>query len=191
MDPQSTQARLLNAATEVFLKHGFASASMDMVRQHAGVSNGSLYHHFPTKARLVDVLYAYTLRDFHSALLPSITASTTGEAGVKGMIRAYVGWVVAHPERARLLHELRRGGHLADQGEWTQERSGNFRVLSDWVAARTADGEMRKMPFPVWMALVFAPALSLTSYWVGQPKPSVPAAIRAELERAAWLAVAP
>jgi AcrR family transcriptional regulator len=60
MDPSSTKARLLNAATQVFLQHGFNGASMELVRQQAGASNGSLYHHFPTKAQLADALYAYT-----------------------------------------------------------------------------------------------------------------------------------
>lgn len=191
MDPLSTQARLLNAATQVFLEHGFAASSMDMVRQRAGVSNGSLYHHFPTKARLADVLYAYTLRDFHSALLPSIGERTAAEAGVRGMVRAYVNWVVAHPDRARLLHELRRGGHLSEEGEWTKEREDNFRVLSEWVSQKVAEGQMRKMPFALWVALVFAPAISLTAHWVKQPNPSVAPATRGALERAAWLSVSP
>lgn len=191
MDPQSTQARLLNAATEVFLEHGFTAASMEMVRLRAGVSNGSLYHHFPTKAKLADELYAYTMRDFHGALSPSIGERTSAEAGVRGMLRAYVNWVVAHPERARLLHELRRGGHLSEEGEWTRERDENFRRLSDWVSRKAAEGEMRKMPFPVWVALVFAPAISLTGHWVKQPSPAVPPAVRSALERAAWLAVSP
>ena len=65
-DPSSTRSRLLDAAATVFLAHGYAAASMDMVRQAAGVSNGSLYHHFPSKALLADALYAHTLRDFHA-----------------------------------------------------------------------------------------------------------------------------
>lgn len=191
MDPLSTQARVLNAATEVFLEHGFVAASMDMVRQRAGVSNGSLYYHFPTKAKLADVLYAYTLRDFHSALQPSIGERATAEAGVRSMIRAYVNWVVAHPDRARLLHELRRGGHLSDEGEWAKEREDSFRALSDWVSRKVAEGQMRKMPFALWVALVFAPAISLTAHWVKQPSPGVSPAVRSALERAAWLAVSP
>ena len=191
MDPDSTQARLLNAATEVFLEHGFGAASMDMVRRRAGVSNGSLYHHFATKAKLADVLYAYTLRDFHSALLPAIGEKASAEAGVRGMVRAYIAWVGAHPERARLLHELRRSGQLADDGEWARESEDNFRLLSDWVARKVAQGEMRKMPFHLWVALVFAPALSLTAHWVKKPGTEVPAAVRSALERAAWLAVSP
>lgn len=176
----------------VFLQHGFGAASMDLVRQEAGVSNGSLYHHFPTKAWLADALYAHTLRGFHAALLESIRGRASAERGVRGMIRTYVEWVVKHPDRARLLHELRRSGELTGgPGQWEEANAEGFAVLRRWVERKTEAGEMRDMPFPVWMALVFSPALSLTPRWVTQPRPAVAPGVRAALEHGAWMAVAP
>jgi AcrR family transcriptional regulator len=182
---------LLDAAVAVFLAQGFATASMDQVRQLAGVSNGSLYHHFPTKEKLVDALYAYTLRDFHLALLAAIPARVSAQAGVKGLIRAYIQWVVTHPERAQLLHKLRRSGDMTDAGsERNTVNAEAFAALAAWMQARVDAGEMRAMPFAVWMALVFSPAMSLTQQWVGQDKPAVPPKVRAALEHGAWMAVA-
>lgn len=192
MDPTSTRARVLDAAAQVFLQHGFADASMDMVRQEAGVSNGSLYHHFPTKAQLADGLYAYTLRDFHASLLPALRGKGSTEAAVKGLIRAYVQWVVRHPDRARLLHKLRRTGDMADaSSERNAANNEAFGALAEWFRQRVAEGELRDMPFPVWMALVFSPAMALTPHWVRQKAPAVPPAIRAALEHGAWMAGAP
>lgn len=190
MDSIPTKARLLDAATRVFLEHGFMAASMDLVRQEAGVSNGSLYHHFPTKALLADALYVHTLRDFHSALLPPIAGRATAQTGVKGLIRAYIQWVVQHPEQARLLHELRRSGDMTGGAEMGAANADAFGALAQWIAQRVEAGEMRAMPFPVWMALVFSPAISLTPQWVGQPKPAVAPKVQAALEHAAWMAVA-
>jgi AcrR family transcriptional regulator len=192
MDPLSTRDKLLQAAVKVFIQHGFTAASMDLVRQEAGVSNGSLYHHFPTKASLADALYAHTLRDFHSALIVPVSGRASAQTGVKGMIRAYVDWVIQYPERARLLHELKRTGDLAGApGEWEQANAEGFGALAAWVDARTQAGELRAMPFAIWMAVVFAPAMSLTPYWVKQAQPTVPAKVRSALEHAAWMAVAP
>jgi AcrR family transcriptional regulator len=192
MDPTSTKSLLLDAAAKVFLQHGFTATSMDMIRQEAGVSNGSLYHHYPTKAALADALYAYTLRDFHAVLLPAVAGRASAQAGVKGLIRAYVQWVVDHPERARLLHKLRRVGDMADARSKRNEANAEaFGALSAWVDKKVEAGEMRAMPFPVWMALVFSPALSLTQQWVAQTPPSVPPKVRAALEHGAWMAVAP
>jgi AcrR family transcriptional regulator len=192
MDPTSTKALLLEAAAKVFLEHGFTAASMDLVRQEAGVSNGSLYHHYPTEAALADALYAYTLRDFHSVLLPAVGGRASAQAGVKGLIRAYVQWVVDNPQRARLLHKLRRVGDMTDAASKRNEANAEaFGALSAWMQKKVEAGEMRAMPFPVWMALVFSPALSLTQQWVQQTPPSVPPKVRAALEHGAWMAVAP
>ncbi|MDB5963946.1 MAG: TetR/AcrR family transcriptional regulator [Polaromonas sp.] len=188
--PASTKDRLLEAATQVFLAHGFAAASMDMVRQQAGVSNGSLYHHYPTKSQLADALYAHTLRDFHSALLLPLTGRATAQSGVKGLIRAYITWVEKHPDRARLLHELKRSGGLAGGNEWNVANAEAFEVLNDWIASQVAAGTMRDLPFHLWMALVFAPAMSLTPRWVGPENAAVAPRVRTALEHAAWMAVA-
>ena len=190
MDPLPTRSRLLNAAAQVFLEHGFGAASMDLVRQQAGVSNGSLYHHFPTKAQLADALYAQTLRDFHAVLVQPILGRASAQSGVKGMVRAYVEWVMANPGLARLLHELRRSGDLAGgPGEWEQANAEGFAVLQEWVEHKVDAGEMRPMPFPLWLAVVFSPAISLTPHWVKQPEAAAKA--RSALEHAAWMSVSP
>lgn len=191
MDPISTKSRLLDAATRVFLAHGFQASSMDLVRQEAGVSNGSLYHHYPTKAALADALYAHTLRDFHATLLVPIAGRAGAQAGLKGIIRAYLQWVVRHPERARLLHELRRNGLAETGAEMSAANADGFGALAAWVARQAAAGEMRAMPFPIFMALVFAPVISLTPHWAAQAEPSISPKVRAALEHAAWMAVAP
>jgi AcrR family transcriptional regulator len=190
MDTAPTRDKLLAAAARVFLRHGFGAASMDQVRQEAGVSNGSLYHHFPTKAQLADALYAHTLRDFHAALLEPVAGRASAQAAVKAMVRVHIDWVLRHPEAARLLQDLKRAGPLAaGAGEWAQANDQGFGALRAWVDVKVAAGEMRPLPFPVWVAVVFAPSLSLTSFWITQS--SVPAKVRAALEHAAWMAVAP
>ena len=191
MDPTPTRARLLEAAAKVFLAQGFGNASMDLVRQHAGVSNGSLYHHFPTKAQLADALYAHTLREFHAVLLQPVRGRASAQSGVKGLVRAYVDWVVANPEGARLLHELRRSGDLADGGEWEAANAEGFAFLREWVRKQTDAGEIRVMPFAVWNSVVFSPAIGLTRHWVAKSPVEVPAKVRLALEHAAWMGVAP
>ncbi|MBI3149942.1 MAG: TetR/AcrR family transcriptional regulator [Betaproteobacteria bacterium] len=190
--PSSTRDRLIEAAARVFLEEGVETASMDRVRQAAGVSNGSLYHHFPTRAHLAGALYLETLRDFHAALLKPLAADPDAEAGVRGLVRGYLRWVVAHPERARLLHRLRRNGELEGmEGVWAAPNEVAYAALGAWIGRKVAAGGMRRLPFAVWMALVFSPAYALTPQWVAQDAPTVPPAVRAALEDAAWHAVAP
>jgi AcrR family transcriptional regulator len=191
MDPHSTKARLLEAAALVFTRHGFAAASMDMVRQEAGVSNGSLYHHYPTKSLLADALYASTLRNFHAVLLGAVSGRASAQSGVKGLVRAYLQWVADHPELARLLHELRQSSGLGEGRETAAANAAGFGALAAWVKTKADAAEMRRMPFTLWMALVFSPAMALTPHWTKDAKPDIPAKTRAMLEQAAWASVAP
>jgi AcrR family transcriptional regulator len=192
MDPLPTREKLLNAAAGVFFEHGYLRASMEQVRQAAGASNGSLYHHFPTKTQLADALYVETIRDFHAALLAPISHDTSAEAGIKGLVRAHVNWVVKHPERASLLHKLRREGEVTDASEGVSAANMKlWGVLKEWVNHKTEAGEMRALPFHVCMAVVSAPVMSLTMHWVKEANPSVPPKVRAALEHAAWMALAP
>lgn len=187
-----TRERLLDTASEAILREGVDALSMDLVRSRAGVSNGSLYHHFASKAHLVDALYAQALREFHATLAIPIAGRASARTGVRGMVRAYLEWVLEHPDRARMLHTLRRTEELAQApGEWKQVRNEGFGLLRRWVASKVAEGEMRDLPFDVWVALAFAPVISLTPGWLRAHQPVIPAKHRILLADAAWQAVRP
>src|ERR1700733_12783806 len=48
----STQQRILDAATNVFAARGFTAATMADIVDHSGASIGSIYHHFGGKKEL-------------------------------------------------------------------------------------------------------------------------------------------
>ncbi len=54
--PGSARARLLDAAIELFEEHGYEAASVTQIAAHAGVTTGSLYHHFESKLGLFGVV---------------------------------------------------------------------------------------------------------------------------------------
>jgi AcrR family transcriptional regulator len=49
---QATRAHLVGVATRLFAKHGYDGTSIEAVLAEAGVSRGSLYHHFRGKDAL-------------------------------------------------------------------------------------------------------------------------------------------
>jgi AcrR family transcriptional regulator len=56
-DAQRNRGRLLAAARELFAERGTEVAMADIAR-HAGVSNGTLYNRFPTRADLIEAVFA-------------------------------------------------------------------------------------------------------------------------------------
>jgi AcrR family transcriptional regulator len=63
----ATRARLVEAAKECLVAHGYAGASTAVVAQAAGVSQGALFKHFPGKAQLFGAASASILAGFVEA----------------------------------------------------------------------------------------------------------------------------
>jgi len=49
---RATRAHVVEVATRLFAEHGYDGTSIETVQASAGVSRGSLYHHFPGKEAL-------------------------------------------------------------------------------------------------------------------------------------------
>lgn len=188
----AAKAAILEAAAAHFVHQGYEGTSMEQIRAAAEVSNGSLYHFFPTKADLVRAVYADALRDFQSGLHAVLAGDPPGEAGVRGLLEATFRWILKRPDYARLLHTLRRtDAVLQGYEEIAGLNAEAFGALGQWIAACIARGEMRKLSLDVWMALVFAPVVWLVPAWLESDRPSVPAGARKALVEGAWAAVAP
>src|SRR5713226_4916369 len=54
--PGSAKARLINAGIRQFSQHGYEAVDVDSVAAEAGVTTGSLYHHFQSKKAFYGVL---------------------------------------------------------------------------------------------------------------------------------------
>jgi TetR/AcrR family transcriptional regulator len=55
-DPDATRARILDAAFEQFVDHGFAKVSMRAIAEESGVTKSLIHHHFGTKQQLWDAV---------------------------------------------------------------------------------------------------------------------------------------
>ena len=72
-----TRVQILDAAAELFDKHGYAGTSVKNVADHVGMTKGAVYFHYPTKEALtiavVDALY-----DRWPALLEAVQTKGLG-----------------------------------------------------------------------------------------------------------------
>lgn len=56
MYAEATRAALIEAATELFTRHGFAATSLEDVASAAQVTRGAVYHHFAGKQALFEAV---------------------------------------------------------------------------------------------------------------------------------------
>jgi len=52
-DPEGRRARILETAARIFARHGYRATRMDEIARESGVAEGTVYHLFTSKARLL------------------------------------------------------------------------------------------------------------------------------------------
>src|SRR5437773_8927722 len=91
------RSHIVEAAEQVFAERGFAAAKLQEISRLAGLSMGTIYAIFPSKADL----YRAILEDRGLELLALAreVAARTGaaRAALDALIEVYVGYFVSHP----------------------------------------------------------------------------------------------
>src|SRR5947209_65893 len=64
----SPRARILESALACFLESSYEQTTVARICERAGVSNGTLFHYFPTKEAIADALYLEAIADFQDGL---------------------------------------------------------------------------------------------------------------------------
>ena len=98
----ATRARLLDAAVDTLLAHGYAGTSTVAVQRAAGASRGALLHHFPTRGQLVEALVAELVARNEAVVLAALAADPDGERDVRRAIGALSEVLASESFRAEL-----------------------------------------------------------------------------------------
>jgi AcrR family transcriptional regulator len=131
-DAQRNYERLL-AVAEVALDTRGTDAALDDIARAANVGSATLYRHFPTRAKLIEAVYARRI--------DALCATATELAAREAPGDALVGWlraVVAHVNASRMLADAFDAAHResaedADGGEG--EGEGEAPQVAAWHRA--------------------------------------------------------
>lgn len=88
---RETQARLLDAAEEVFVREGYEAAQLDMIAATAGRSKGAVYTHFKSKEDLFLALFEHRTRSYIERLMTTMRACKGRNQSLKAFRAFYVG----------------------------------------------------------------------------------------------------
>src|ERR687896_2628027 len=88
-----TRTRILDAAEELFMQHGFEGTSMRQLTTKAGVNLAAVNYHFGSKEALVEAVFRRRLDPMNGARIAALEAlEATGRAlSPEAIIRAFVG----------------------------------------------------------------------------------------------------
>ena len=101
----ATQARILDAALQLFSENGFEGTSIRTIAANAGVTHTMIGLHFGGKTQLWQAAVDHLFRRMASEMRPGPDepAFEDGCEGMESFIRKYVRYCARHPEHARLM----------------------------------------------------------------------------------------
>src|SRR3954469_23289083 len=103
LSAEDRRSAILDAALEVFSRHGYNGASIDEIAQAAGISKALIYEHFPSKKDLhVSLLERHT-QEIFVRLAETADTDDPGEVRLRNGASAFLEWVETHREAFRLL----------------------------------------------------------------------------------------
>lgn len=97
--------RLLDAATQVVGRVGYAEASISEITKHAGVAQGTFYNHFASRQELLDQLLPKVGRDLLAFVKRHAETLPTEREREEARFRAFFEFLKKVPEFLRILNE--------------------------------------------------------------------------------------
>ncbi|HEY7934018.1 MAG TPA: TetR/AcrR family transcriptional regulator [Solirubrobacteraceae bacterium] len=191
MGSSDTRERVLEAALASFLKDGYEQTTVARITERSGVSNGALFHHFPSKDAIAEALYLEAMSSFQEGLWQLVRSRPRSLRGaVRGTIGHQLSWTEGHADLARFVY-LR--GHL----DWDSPAGAQLQSLNrdlagafeQWMAPLVERGEIRDTSMLLISAIVNGPAHAIARRWLAGHLQSPPSTFLAELTDAACAAL--
>src|SRR5436305_6166318 len=82
-----TRARLLEAAGDVFRRHGYQAATVEEITAHAGFSRGAFYSNFSSKEEIVTELLQRVVYDEYRSMADRMPARAAGTERLRWIAR--------------------------------------------------------------------------------------------------------
>ncbi len=83
---------ILATATRLFGEYGYHAVGVDRIRDEAGVSKMTLYHHFAGKEALVEAVLAQRHERFMASLTEAVESAGTAEARLRAVFDWHARW---------------------------------------------------------------------------------------------------
>jgi AcrR family transcriptional regulator len=104
---------ILRAALELFVTDGFHGTPTSKIAARAGVSNGTLFHYYPTKDELIIALYNAVKADLAEYLGAQLSAGDTLEVKLKKTFIHSLRWALDNREKFYYVQQLHFSPYLA------------------------------------------------------------------------------
>lgn len=162
-----SEASIKEATLVLLDQRELEAVTVAEIREAAGVSNGSFFHHFPSKDALAGALYLDALRAYHERIEGVLVTGPPARVGVKAAIDAHLDWVATQRALSRLLFERERAQWMASiRDDQIAENRRFARSLDSWREELVATGQIVDVDVEMLIALIVGPAQIFCRGWL-------------------------
>lgn len=166
--PIDSREKILQAASECFIEKGYEHTTVARIRERSGVSNGALFHHFPTKDAILGALYVRAIESAQLSLYAALAREPESlRQTIRNIIESILRWTIKHPDDAQLVYSI---GHLdassPTRGELDEQNRKLLEAVNEVLAPYKESGEVRHMPVVALISVVTGPAHHIAQYWL-------------------------
>lgn len=166
--PRSPERRnaILSAATRVIAAQGLGAATAAIAKE-AGVSNGSLFLYFDTKAALLNELYTELKTEMGTTALTGLPAGAEPRDQLRHMWSNWLHWATANPDKRRALAQLTVAEEITDESHHAVREA--QRGMAEVLERSRANGPMRDAPLGFVLTLANAIAEATIDAMIREP----------------------
>lgn len=166
--PRSDTRRstILSAAVRVIAAEGLSAATATIAKE-AGVSNGSLFTYFPTKADLLNQLYVDIKKEMGAVILEGLSTESDLRSQMLHVWRHWVRWAVSSSEKRRVLEHLNLSDDITPE-----TRAAGYETMAGvkaLVERSRENGALRNAPLAFVLALVGSMADTTIDFMIKDP----------------------
>ena len=166
--PRSADRRnaILAAATHAIAVQGLGAATAAIAKE-AGVSNGSLFVYFDTKAALLNELYVALKSEMGAAAVGGLPAGSDAREQVLHMWNQWLHWATSFPEKRRALAQLEVSDDITAESRRIVHSA--FSGIADLLERSRVSGPMREAPLSFVLAVTSAVADTTSDEMIREP----------------------
>ena len=138
--------QILDGATEVFARRGYAGTRVDDIVEQTGISRRALYQQFESVDALLEEIYERAVRESFKFVLHRLGRARDPVGRVRGGIAGFYELISKHPAAARVVFEVYRNAGAAQATKHELNTTRYALVMLDFLNAVFAAGELERAP---------------------------------------------
>ena len=160
------QSAIMTAATHIIASQGL-SAPTALIAKEAGVSNGSLFTYFATKADLLNQLYVALKMEAGAAAVDGLSTKSGAREQMRLMWFQWLHWATSYPDKCRALAQLSVSDEITADSHQAGRRA--FAGTATLLEQSRANGPMRDAPIGLVAALMTGVAEATMDFMMRNP----------------------